>query len=122
MAPKTILVIDDEKDLAALLAKRLQAKGYRVICAYSGREGIEKAQKENPNLILLDVMMPEMDGFTTMHRLKNDPSTQGIPLIMLTAKSDSESIFQAERMGSVDYITKPYDAEEMMRMINRYIK
>jgi len=116
-----ILLIDDEKDLVETLTFRLEANGYEVIKAYDGREALEKAGKERPNLILLDVMMPQIDGFEVLKRLKNNSETERIPVIMLTCKKESSSIFKGEDLGALDYIIKPFEAEELLRLIKKYI-
>lgn len=118
---KKILIVDDEKDLIETLAFKLEANGYKVIKAYDGQEGLEKAEKEKPNLILLDIMMPGMDGIEALRSLKYNPKTRHIPVIMLTCKGESSSLFEAEDLGSVDYFIKPFESEELLRTINKYI-
>jgi DNA-binding response OmpR family regulator len=104
-----------------LLAMRLKASGYAVDFAYNGKDGLEKVQKERPALIILDVMMPEMDGFAVLRRLRGNPETRYLPVIMLTAKGDSESIFKAEGLGSTDYIVKPFVSAELASLIKKYV-
>ena len=76
---------------------------------------------ENPNLILLDIMMPGIDGFEVLRELKSDPATTNIPVVMLTAKGESESLFKAQDLESTDYIIKPFEAEEFLKVIKKYI-
>jgi len=118
--PERILLIDDEKDLVKLVVIRLEAAGYEVITAYGGQEGLDKAKIEKPNLILLDIMMPGMDGFEVLHKLKNDTETVNIPVIMLTAKGESQSLFAAQDLKATDYIIKPFETEELLRLVKRY--
>ncbi len=121
MVKKKILIIDDEEDIAKTVSFRLSSLGYEVIAANNGLEGLEKAQREKPNLILLDVMMPKMDGFEVLRRLKDDPETKYTPVIMLTCRGESGSLFKAQDLGSVDYVIKPFESQELLDLIERYI-
>lgn len=121
MASKTILIIDDEADLVLLAKTCLESHGYRVIFSHDGQGGLVKAKEETPDLILLDVMMPGIDGFKVLERLKNSPDTQYIPVLMLTAKGESESIFKAGELGSADYLLKPFETKEFLRLVDRYM-
>jgi len=116
-----ILVIDDEEDLLDLVTVRLEAAGYKVISASSSQEGLEKVHQEKPDLVLLDVMMPGIDGFELLRRLKDDPDAKYIPIIMLTCRGDSESIFKAEDLGAKDYIIKPFDSKELIGLVEKYL-
>jgi DNA-binding response OmpR family regulator len=116
-----VLVIDDEEDLLDIVTIRLQAAGYQVISARSGQEGLEKTHGEKPDLILLDVMMPGIDGFELLRRFKDDPEAKFIPVIMLTCRGDSESIFKAQDLGAKDYIIKPFDSKELLDLVARYL-
>ena len=118
---KRIMIVDDEPDLITLVQVRLAASGYEVIAAHDGGEGLEKAQKEKPDLILLDVMMPGIDGFEVLRKLKNSPQTISIPVIMLTAKGDRQSLSKAKDLGATDYITKPFNSEALLDLIKRYL-
>lgn len=118
---KKILIVDDEKNLTEILALRLETNGYEVIIAYNGRDGLEKTEKENPDLILLDIMMPDMDGIDVLRRLKNNPKAGHIPVIMLTCKGESSSLLKAENLGATDYFIKPFESEELLRAIKKYI-
>ncbi|MBL7068350.1 MAG: response regulator [Candidatus Omnitrophica bacterium] len=121
MKSKKVLVIDDEKDLLELLTTRLQGEGFEVTCAFNGKEGLDKAAEWKPDLILLDIMMPEMDGIQTLKVLKETSETRTIPVIMLTCKGETESIFKTEKLGSTDYIIKPFDSTELLSLVKRYI-
>lgn len=120
MAKKKILVVDDEQELVAALKIRLEANDFEVIAAYDGEEALEKA-KEKPDLILLDILMPKMDGYKVLSKLRQAAQTKNIPVIMLTAKGESQSIFKAHDLGSTDYIIKPFEQEELLELINKYI-
>ncbi len=120
---KKILVIDDEKDVVELIKARLEANKYEVFTAFSGKDGLEKTKTYQPNLILLDIMMPEMDGFEVLRRLKDmrlKKEIKNIPVVMLTAKGEVSSMSRARELGSVDYFVKPFDSEELLRYIRRY--
>jgi DNA-binding response OmpR family regulator len=118
---KKILVVDDEVNFVALLKKRLEANNFNVISAPDGAEGLKKAREEQPNLILLDILMPNKDGFSTVKDLKAEESTRRIPVIVLTAKGDTSSLFKSKELGVDDYIIKPFDAKVLLKYINRYI-
>ena len=118
--PKRVLMIDDEADLIKVVHVRLAAEGYDFISATNGLEGLEAAEKEKPDLILLDVMMPHMHGLDVLKNLKKDSDTASIPVIMLTATSDTESAFKAKELGAVDYIIKPFNLEAMLDAVKRH--
>ncbi len=118
---KRILVVDDEVELVKAIRVRLEHVGYEVSVAYDGPEGLEKSKLEKPDLILLDVMMPGLDGFEVLSRLRANPETQHVPVIMLTAKGDTESMFKAHDLGSTDYFIKPFDTKELLDFIERYV-
>jgi DNA-binding response OmpR family regulator len=118
--PKKILIIDDEKDLVNGLSFRLAANHYSVMKTYNGPEGLKAAETGSPNLILLDVSMPGMDGFEVLRRLKNNPKTQYIPVIMLTGRRESKYFFKAEELGSADYIIKPFEDAEFLSVIKKH--
>jgi len=119
---KKILIIDDEADLILMVKYRLENSGYEVHVAQSGQEGLRELERIKPDLILLDIMMPYMDGFEVLYKIRNDYVYSGkIPVIMLTGKKDIESMFQAKGFGSSEYITKPFDSEELVRIVDRYL-
>lgn len=119
MAGKRILVVDDEKELVKAIQIRLTASNYEVLVAYDGVEGLEKAQKEKPDLILLDILMPNMDGFETLAKLRENDQTKSIPVLMLTAKSQLEDVTKAHSLGALDYIVKPFDYISMLTKIRK---
>ncbi len=115
-----VLVIDDEQEMVELIADSLYKRDYEVLTAYKGSEGVEKAAEEVPDIILLDIMMPDMDGFESLRRIKRDPATRGIPVIMISAVADTHSIFIAEELGSDDYLVKPIKMEDLIALVARY--
>jgi len=118
---RSILIIDDQKDYLELLRLRLETEGYMVLEASSGREGIKIAKESMPEIILLDLMMPDMDGFEVCSELKIESSTKQIPIIMLTAKRDPIDKTFAKGVGVVDYINKPFSAKELLEKMEKYI-
>ena|SRR3989338_2294085 len=119
---KKILLVDDEKDLVSTLRTLLEAKGYEVISATDGLEGLEKAKKEKPNLILLDVMMPNLNGYQVCRALKKDPNFKHIPIVMLTAKAQESDKFWGIESGADDYVTKPFDSLNLLEKIKNNLK
>ncbi|MDP8212760.1 MAG: response regulator [Candidatus Zapsychrus exili] len=117
---KKILIVDDERDLLDVLATRFRANGYETVTAENGAEGLKVWQEEKPDLIVLDIMMPGMDGYTFLQELKTIDNINPIPIIMLTAKQDMEEIFQVE--GVAAYMTKPFDTEELLGKIADLLK
>jgi len=117
---RKILIIDDEQSYLELTKVMLEREGYGVVVAESGEEGIKKAEEEAPDLIFLDIMMPGMSGMETLHALRNNSRTRAIPVIMATAKGDTQTMLETERAGAADYIIKPYDAKELLDIISIY--
>lgn len=113
-----VLVVDDEADIVSTVQYRLEFCEFEVITAANGKEGLEKAANEKPDLILLDISMPVMNGHKMLERLKNRPDLKDIPVIMLTAYSDAKDVAKAADLGIVDYITKPFDFTELMGKIS----
>jgi len=114
---KKILVVDDEPDVLALLTLMLKSQGYNVISAVDGQEALEKARKEAPDLILLDVMLPKMDGYKVARMLKFDENFSHIPIILLTAKIQEKDKQTGLEMGANDYMTKPFDTALLLAKI-----
>ncbi len=112
-----ILIVDDTIDAVELLRKRLRSDGYDTAEAYDGEEGLKKVVEYNPDLIVLDVMMPKLDGYQVCQRLKADENTRYIPILMLTAKSDVESKVKGLDIGADDYLPKPFDYKELSARI-----
>jgi len=117
MSKKKILVIDDEEDFSFFIRKNLQRSNYEVIVAANGDDGIRIARASLPDLILLDVMMPGLNGFQVLRKLKEDLRTYAIPVVMLTGKDDDESRAKAAQLKDADYIVKPIEIEELHKRI-----
>ncbi len=122
MSKKTILLVDDEPDLTMILKHNLEAEGYKIEVAYNGVEAIEKVKANIPDAIVLDVMMPEKDGFAVCSELKNDEKYEDIPIIMLTAVSDHVSSTQYSHahgmdMEADDYLPKPASPEQIIESL-----
>jgi DNA-binding response OmpR family regulator len=118
---KKILVVDDEPDTVEFLINGLQKNNFNAISALDGEEGFKKAFEESPDLILLDLIMPNKDGFTMLRELKANQSTKEIPVIVLSAKSEIENIYKGQEHGAVDYIIKPCDVQTILRYVMRYV-
>ncbi|UCG39305.1 MAG: response regulator [bacterium] len=121
-APKTVLVVEDKASLTQMLKFLFLSKGLSVQIAFNGREALEKAVTLAPDLILLDIMMPQMDGFEVLERLKEQTETAGIPVIMLTARKSREDMQRAKSLGAVEYITKPFKAVEVVDKVLRHLR
>jgi CheY-like chemotaxis protein len=119
---KRILVIDDLPENVFMLQDRLENEGYEVVTAYDGKTGIAKATSDMPDLILLDVMMPEMTGIEVCKTLKQDPVTADIPIIIVTAKSGADDAKEGLDAGAFDYIKKPFEKLEMLARVNSALK
>ncbi len=117
--PKKILAVDDERHIVRLVEVNLQRAGYEVVTAYDGREALEKVKAEKPDLVVLDVMMPYMDGFEVLKNLKADPETADIPVIMLTAKAQDADVFRGWQSGVDCYLTKPFNPMELLTFVKR---
>ena len=115
MDKKTILVVEDEKAIADILVFNLQREGYDTLVAYDGTDGLEKALSGAPDLILLDVMLPGMDGFEVCKRVRERPSD--VPIIMLTAREEETDKVMGLELGADDYITKPFSMRELMARV-----
>jgi DNA-binding response OmpR family regulator len=114
-----ILTIDDEEDFCFFVKKNLERIGYEVICAGDGRSGAEFARQRKPHVVLLDILMPGIDGFEVLQILKGDDQTQSIPVIMLTGKDDDESRQKAAALRNDDYLVKPVELEELSSRIEK---
>ena len=116
-----ILIVDDNQKNIQVLGNILREEGYRIAVAFNGYKAIEIAENIHPTLILLDVMMPEIDGFQVCENLKSKPATRSIPVIFLTAKVEDEDILKGFHKGGVDYITKPFKKEELLARVRTHI-
>ena len=117
---KRLLLVDDERDFIDTIKRFLEPRGYATVIAYNGKEALEKATR-GADLILLDIMMPGMDGFEVLRRLRSDPATKGIPIIMLTAKAETKDIFEAKGLKATDYLIKPVSMEDLALVLGRYL-
>ena len=117
--PKKILAVDDEKFIVRLVETTLVRHGYEVVMAYDGKEALEKVESEKPDLVVLDVMMPYMDGFEVLQTLRRNPATRDIPVIMLTAKAQDADVFRGWQSGVDCYLTKPFNPLELVSFVNR---
>ena len=117
-----ILVIDDEPDAVELVEFNLRSAGYEVVTAADGAEALKKARAHSPDLVVLDVMLPEVDGLEVCKILRRDPATSGIPLIMLTAKAAEIDRVLGLELGADDYITKPFSPRELVLRIKNLLK
>ncbi len=122
MAAPSILVVDDQPINVQLLRRKLEREGIRVVSAYSGSEALELVQQNKPDLILLDVMMPDMDGIEVCERLQANEDLRGIPVIFITARTNKESKIEGLNVGAVDYITKPIDLDETLARVQTQLR
>jgi two-component system, sensor histidine kinase and response regulator len=119
---KKILVVDDQPDNVFILQDRLKRAGFEVIAAYEGETGIQKTIEEKPDLILLDIMMPDISGFDVCRKLVANEETKNIPIILVTALTDAEDIKEGFDAGAFDYIKKPFNRDEMLARINSALR
>lgn len=116
-----ILIVDDEQDIVETLSFMLKTKGYETLYAYDGEEGLKLAKEEKPDLIILDVMMPKINGYKICRLLKYDAKYKNIPIIMVTARSQENDKLIGEETGADEYITKPFEFSELLDVIHKYI-
>jgi DNA-binding response OmpR family regulator len=123
-APKkrTVLVVDDERDIVDLITYNLQRNGYNVLCAYDGTEAIELAQKHVPDLVVLDLMLPGIDGTEVARRMKADARTAQVPIIMLTAKGEETDVVVGLTLGADDYVTKPFSMKILLARLSTVLR
>jgi DNA-binding response OmpR family regulator len=117
MKKKKILIVDDEEDILHFLELVLQEKGYEVVTAAGGHDALTRAQMDNPDLVLLDIMMPQMDGWEVLKLLRVDDETAHIPVAMLSARTEAKDRVQGLQEGAVDYICKPFSLQELLAKI-----
>lgn len=115
---KTILVIEDEPEMLRNMVTILEMEGFQCLRANDGRKGVATARERRPDLILCDVMMPELDGYGVLEALRSDASTTAIPFVFLTAKGDKRDVRAGMNLGADDYLSKPVDADELLAAIN----
>jgi two-component system alkaline phosphatase synthesis response regulator PhoP len=122
MPKEKILVVDDDEDILELVRYNLTKEGYRVSCALSGEQAISKATEDFPDLIVLDLMLPGIDGLEVCRRIKSRPEVSRIPIIMLTAKSEEADIVTGLELGSDDYVTKPFSPRVLLARIRSVLR
>ena len=121
MKPKKILVVDDEVDLVETVRFPLEMEGYHVLVSYNGEDALNQARKENPDLILLDLMLPKLDGYKVCRLLKFDERYKHIPIFMLTAKTQEKDKVLGLETGADEYITKPFEMDVLMEKVKAYL-
>ena len=118
---RTVLIIEDEKLIIVSTQMVLEAAGFRVESATNGEDGITQARALTPDLILLDVMMPGIDGWETLTRLKHDSGTSGVPVVIFTAREHSRGHQKSAEMGAADYFRKPFEPDELIELVAKHI-
>ncbi len=121
MGKKKILLADDEEDIKTVIKLYLESKGYDVVTSYDGLDTLDKVKAEKPDLILLDIMMPVINGFEVCKQLKADENTSHIPIVMLSAASHADSVEQAIEAGAVDYIMKPFEPPRIEAILKKIL-
>lgn len=122
MAKGKILVVDDEEDILELVRYNLKREGYDVICAEDGNQALDRVSKHMPDLVLLDIMLPGVDGFDVCKTMKNDSKTAHIPVIMLTAKSEESDMVSGLEVGADDYISKPFSPRILVARVKAMLR
>lgn len=118
----TVLIVDDTPDNLALLSDALDAQGYMVLVALDGQSALNRIQRRRPDLILLDALMPGLDGFETCRRLKAEPESADIPVLFMTALTESEHVLEGFAAGGIDYVTKPIHTEEVLARVGAHLR
>lgn len=121
-AKTKVLVVDDEPKIVQTLQDRLEMNNFQVLAGYDGREGLDLAIEHSPDIILLDIIMPFMDGLEMLEKLRENPQTKNIPVIMLTARSQQSDVARAENCGIEDYIVKPFNITELLEKIELLVE
>jgi adenylate cyclase len=116
-----VLIVDDEPFNVDYLEQELEGSNYQLITAFNGREALDKIQSEQPDLILLDLNMPVLDGFAVLAQLKADPLLRDIPVIIVSAATDSRSVVRGIKQGAEDYLTKPIDETLLINKLKEYL-
>ena len=119
---KKILIVDDEQDIVESLKFVLEASDFTCYCAYNGEDGLRLAKELVPDLIILDVMMPKINGFKISRLLKYDAKYKNIPILMVTARTQEEDKLIVEETGADEYITKPFELDEVVKKVEQYLK
>jgi two-component system phosphate regulon response regulator PhoB len=122
MRKATLLVIEDDPDIVELLRYNLEREGYRVLVATDGERGLAESARNQPELILLDLMLPGLDGLEVCRRLRTQDGTRGIPVLMLTAKSEESDVVTGLELGADDYLTKPFSPRELLARVRALLR
>lgn len=122
MDKKRVLIVDDEFDIVETIQFMLESEGFECLVAYDGEDALLKARTENPDLILLDIMLPKINGYQVCRLLKSDEEYKHIPIIMLTAKVQESDKFWGKESGADDYVTKPFEMEKLIQKIQGYLE
>jgi two-component system phosphate regulon response regulator PhoB len=122
MPHETILVIEDEEDILELIRYNLEREGYRVVCAESGEKGLEIARRQRPDLLLLDLMLPGLDGLEVCKRLKTDSSIATLPIVMVTARGEEADVVTGLELGAEDYVTKPFSPRVLVARVRAVLR
>lgn len=122
MEKKKILVVDDERDISRLIKARVESAGYSVITAFDGAEALKAVKEQKPDLVLLDVMLPKIDGYQVCRLIKFDEKYRSIPVIMLTARAGDSDKEKAMEAGADGYLTKPFQPEELFLLVGSLLK
>ncbi len=122
MARETVLVVDDERDILELVTYNLEKDGYTVAAVTTGEEALTAVRSRRPDLLVLDLMLPGVDGLEVCRRLKADPKTSGIPIVMLTAKGDEADVVTGLELGAADYVTKPFSPRVLTARIRAVLR
>ena len=122
MKKKTVLIADDEIDIVETVKFMLESEGFEVLTAYDGEEALKTARTAIPDIILLDVMMPKINGYKVSRPLKFDKKFQDIPILMITVRSQDEDRLIGEETGADEYITKPFEISDVIDLINKYLQ
>ncbi len=122
MAKTHILVVDDEEDVLELVRYNLSREGYKVTCISTGEDAIEQARRDPPDLIVLDLLLPNVDGLEVCRRLKDDPKTKCVPILMLTAKAEDSDIVAGLELGADDYMTKPFSPRVLISRVKAVLR
>ena len=118
MAAVRVLVVDDDPVILELLRINFEIEGFEVLSAVDGQEGLERARADRPDVVLSDVMMPRLDGLQLLVKLRDDPATAGVPVVLLSAKAQNAEVQRGLALGADDYVTKPFDPLELIDRVN----
>jgi DNA-binding response OmpR family regulator len=119
--PVTVLVIDDDPVILKLLKVNFEIEGFEVLSALDGREGLAQAKGQRPNVVISDIMMPGLDGLQVLSALKDDPDTEDLPVILLSARAQVADVQRGMELGADDYVTKPFDPLELIDRVNAIV-